>query len=148
MATRKCSVPKTHGCQDSGLWGPAPHRSGGRVATGFSWAEGRAGGDGSHLGGLVMMWLEKSKRSLLIFRKVFTSSSSSVTRIFSCSWSPKEFWREKTQQVGKGRLWATLLGESSGFPGQIEGSPGFLRGKDCWACSSPVWEGILEALLS
>lgn len=47
------------------------------------------------LPGLVMIRLEKSKRLLLIFRRVPTSSSNSVTWIFSCSWSPIRFCKER-----------------------------------------------------
>lgn len=42
----------------------------------------------THLEGRVMMWVEKSNRSRLIFRRFCTSSSSSVTRIRSWSWPP------------------------------------------------------------
>lgn len=66
------------------------------------WA-GRGGGARGqgvplHLAGLVMMRAEKSKRFLLIFRRVLTSSSSSLTWIVRCSWSPTRFCHRKTQQ--------------------------------------------------
>lgn len=51
-----------------------------------------------HLAGLVMMRAEKSKRFLLIFRRVLTSSSSSLTWIVRCSWSPIRFCDRKTQR--------------------------------------------------
>lgn len=60
-------------------------------------AEGGGGcrkgwGSPPHLAGLVMMRAEKSKRFLLIFRRVLTSSSSSLTWIVRCSWSPIRFF--------------------------------------------------------
>lgn len=56
-------------------------------------AEGCEGrGSPPHLAGLVMMRAEKSKRFLLIFRRVLTSSSSSLTWIVRCSWSPTRFF--------------------------------------------------------
>lgn len=64
-----------------------------------SWAERGRGGEGwglpPHLAGLVMMRAEKSKRFLLIFRRVLTSSSSSLTWIVRCSWSPIRFCGRK-----------------------------------------------------
>lgn len=63
---------------------------------------GRGGGRGQrlplHLAGLVMMRAEKSKRFLLIFRRVLTSSSSSLTWIVRCSWSPTRFCDRETRQ--------------------------------------------------
>lgn len=59
----------------------------------------RGRGEPLHLAGLVMMRVEKSKRSLLIFRRLLTSSSSSLTWIVRCSWSPTRFCDTKMQQT-------------------------------------------------
>lgn len=59
----------------------------------------RGRGEPLHLAGLVMMRVEKSKRSLLILRRLLTSSSSSLTWIVRCSWSPTRFCDTKMQQT-------------------------------------------------
>lgn len=84
------------------------------------WA-GRGGGARGqgvplHLAGLVMMRAEKSKRFLLIFRRVLTSSSSSLTWIVRCSWSPTRFCHRKTQQKKRQARGAHLWRVEAGAP--------------------------------
>lgn len=58
------------------------------------------------------MRAEKSKRFLLIFRRVLTSSSSSLTWIVRCSWSPTRFCEEKHDRRAAGtrpQLWQWRL---------------------------------------